>query len=392
MRKILSSVVAASTIFAASAFATNDVQNDNVGNYLVTPMFSTVGGFKSEMRLINTQADKAYVVKVVTRENVCSTEKNDFIVYLSPGDVFDMSIAASGDSDINIMAEAENVKSAYPSTGKVVSGIKSGYVEYFVLAEYDAVALDATFKVGNPLAKSKIIEAYDAATAGNPSISENAITGNLSLIDSSNARGMTVPLIAVGFEHLAGNVFGEETQNTKYDVVLTSTDAVEGNLQDELMTALQKTNVMISYDASVPSILNMAFIGANDLWNITDKAGNPVTCDATNGYAGTITFAATIRDVAENTIKPDTTIFSGETISTTVYNLKYEVSGIEVNQVVASTGFASGYADIELDTGNTVVISGVDVNKGLPVIPSYMQLLKVSDTASVTNMYYPAYK
>ncbi len=92
-KKVVLSTVAAATL-ATSVMATVTVQADSRGNNLKFPVYFALENqnWKTNFRVINTNTDRSVVAKVVLREGKQSAEKLDFLIYLSPTDVFDATI------------------------------------------------------------------------------------------------------------------------------------------------------------------------------------------------------------------------------------------------------------------------------------------------------------
>lgn len=371
MKKILSvaAAVALTSTLAFSADQTVGVESDSVGNYLVTPAIYATTGYETRLSVINPSSTNAVVAKVVIREGKCSKEVRDFLLFLSPGDKWDGTITANG--------EASQVTSLDDSTRKTFTeqlpGMTYGYVEVFALAEYNATALDSTFSVGSPLAKSKITAAYDGNTAGISPINTDAITGTVSLVNSTSHLGMTVPMTAVGITTLAGNVFDREAENTSYD---TDFGAQSDDAYKELMTAMAKTNVYVPYTNGNASILNLVFL---------DKSAY-YTCGKD------LVYTTTIRDNEEHTVKSDD-IFSGTTKPT--YSVSNEVSQIVIDGTSSSTldlnsiTYTAGWIDYQLPT-YPATFTAIVGTASAPVIPSLMDVISAGGE-NVTNMYYPAF-
>ncbi len=88
-KKILAASMAAaiSTGMVAQVHAIK-VQENNTGQALLGPMYITGGGLNSEITVVNTRTDAAVKAKIVFREGITSSEVLDFILYLTPGDVW----------------------------------------------------------------------------------------------------------------------------------------------------------------------------------------------------------------------------------------------------------------------------------------------------------------
>ena len=62
--------------------------HDGVGDLLISPGYLTSKGYSTDIKVINTSLTKSVVAKVVFRDPTQSTETLDFLIYLSPSDVW----------------------------------------------------------------------------------------------------------------------------------------------------------------------------------------------------------------------------------------------------------------------------------------------------------------
>jgi len=90
-KKLLPSLMAAS-LASGVAFSGNanaiHLAEDGVGQALLAPMYLADYGYTTKIAIVNHSTEKAVKAKVVLRSAVTSTELLDFILYLSPGDVW----------------------------------------------------------------------------------------------------------------------------------------------------------------------------------------------------------------------------------------------------------------------------------------------------------------
>ncbi len=97
LKKVILSTVAAAVV-TTGAYATATVEASKIGNDLKFPIYYAIESSKwsTNFRVVNTDVDSSIVAKVVIREHVNSVEKLDFLIYLSPTDVFDAKIIEKG--------------------------------------------------------------------------------------------------------------------------------------------------------------------------------------------------------------------------------------------------------------------------------------------------------
>ena len=102
LKKVLLSSVAAVTLTSVAAMAAANVSTtigqDGTGDYLVFPMYAADdnGNWSTNIKVVNTNTTHAVIGKVVFREWKGSVEKVDFPIFLSPGDVWEGTVAKSG--------------------------------------------------------------------------------------------------------------------------------------------------------------------------------------------------------------------------------------------------------------------------------------------------------
>jgi hypothetical protein len=189
-KKVVLSTVAAATL-ATSVMATVTVEADSRGNNLKFPVYFALEGqnWKTNFRVINTNTNRSVVAKVVLREGKQSAEKLDFLIYLSPTDVFDATISqengkvvltTTDDSlDLTLASEIEN-NSRVTATedGK---GVKVDLIQEYTAPE--SIGQNNTYGY---------IEVYGLIESGKTDVvySSNATDGN-----------KTVDLSAVGVDH-----------------------------------------------------------------------------------------------------------------------------------------------------------------------------------------------
>jgi len=89
-KRVVAAVAAALVAGSASAVTVNP---EGVGDFLVAPAFFIGGGLTTDVKIINTHPTLSTVAKLVFRDKVTSAEYLDFLVYLSPNDVWNGKIS-----------------------------------------------------------------------------------------------------------------------------------------------------------------------------------------------------------------------------------------------------------------------------------------------------------
>jgi hypothetical protein len=150
LKKSLLSFVA-SAMIASSAMAVN-VAQDGTGDYLVAPMFTYGNGYKTHLKLMNTDNQHAYLIRGVVRSKVDSHELMDFTVMMSPGDVWEATIENGKITSTD--------DSNWEGNLNAIVNEETGYVEFFVLAQLD----NNNSAVANKLVASNYTGAYQSST------------------------------------------------------------------------------------------------------------------------------------------------------------------------------------------------------------------------------------
>jgi len=79
----------ATTAWAASPADHVKVAPNKQGDVLIYPFYAAIeGGFETKLTVVNTSRTESTVAKLVVRSEVHSQELLDFLIYLSPSDVW----------------------------------------------------------------------------------------------------------------------------------------------------------------------------------------------------------------------------------------------------------------------------------------------------------------
>jgi len=157
--------VAIMTASVAQAFNEDDhvySSKNMVGDALIFPFYLAVDTWKTNLRVVNTSNDHCVVAKVVFREGTYSCEARDFLIYLTPNDVWTADVV-----DVNGVIHIQSTDESGPENPMdVAMGIPCnggptglGYVEVYQSASFwigrggDAVT---------PLDKSILMAVYNA--------------------------------------------------------------------------------------------------------------------------------------------------------------------------------------------------------------------------------------
>ena len=203
---------AACALAMASAAHAVEVSRDGTGDLLIAPAYFIGGGMTTDLKVINTSSTQSVVAKVVFRDQISSAEVLDFLIYLSPSDVWNgtvscevvgadgnctRSVVTSADDSIQMETSNDFASAANPS--HIVSDGSSGrstlpnqgYIEVLMSSAYDV----APFKPG--VAKSNILAVHDAAPLlvaadATPNVLTGAVTAN-----APGLGAATIPMLAL---------------------------------------------------------------------------------------------------------------------------------------------------------------------------------------------------
>jgi len=241
-KKVIVSTAAAAAL-ATSAFAT--AQMDKTGDYLLFPAYyANSADWKTDLRVVNTNTSASVIAKVVIRDARQSDEKVDFMIYLTPGDVWSATIFEDGGNIfINSTDDSMvlgNVTGAEVDGGHTltfpaaVNGqvLTSGYVEVFGIATNDSFNLEGTWTDGvntytddlsdAPVDKHALYtafaKAYDDVDNNWQEVGPNDLTGQ-AVIYADGANGqlaMTYPASAVDFGAIIKTPNNQADVNANY--------------------------------------------------------------------------------------------------------------------------------------------------------------------------------
>ncbi len=154
---------------AAAAPKPVTVEKDGTGDYLIAPAYYAIANWKTELKVVNTNTTRAVAAKVVIRDSKSCDELVDFVIYLTPGDVWTGTLyeengkvylkstddsmiiggqVASPSHPIVVGGKAitVNYDGKDPNTALDKSVIKNvywhGYVEIFGLVNYSPKAIE----------------------------------------------------------------------------------------------------------------------------------------------------------------------------------------------------------------------------------------------------------
>ena len=425
LRKTLISGVAALTLGVTGATAANNTSTklatDGTGDYLVFPYYAAVqmanGTWKTNLRVVNTNTHDAIVAKVVFREMVNSKEKLDFLIYLSPGDVWEGVVKLGQNGEVVVESNDDSMviggvpaSAQAPITQALFVDDKNsenqfGYVEVIGLGQIPASSIDAQWAVNTPLDKSKIYKKYKqtlqgqslaaAKAAGWTGVDCDSLYAEEILLREGGTDKLAMTLPAVALEGVTGTdpnnnyQIAQATRVTNFTMPDTgSYDAVVTNIE----TALAKSHVYATYYGENGNVAETALLLTQPMKKYRlELSKMPGGFDdlTDRGYVGSglkssdysFRYSAIARDMQEHP-NIHTTEFSGGTQK--IDSCNTEICVFTLDDKYTGT-FDNGYVDFALGKGWNV--SGYS---GIPTIATLMTAKKV-DGVDITNiMYAPA--
>lgn len=351
MKKLLLSSVVAATMLSTASFA--DVATDGTGQFLVAPAYFAQGDFSTHLRLVNTDTRSSVLLRGVIREYYSSHEI-DFIITLSPSDVWDAEIKlnAAGDpilvstddsnyrSAQNPIKDGIDLKAQHAASGKAARSFKKGYVEFYPIASYSE-ASDA--KVNKSVLDTRFANLVAGNTTGASVVGNNSVAGFVTITNTKLKAAMKLPMMA--FENVA------QTTIPTGSTINAGADTTPGTYinQAAVYTDLAGTSVTATYDNS----------GINDAIYLTfwgDYAGGNFA-ESNVAQAQTRSYVPLSRDMEENRFGGTLQLISPAPASSP-NNAHYEFSTLLVNSVLKmtnSTQFKSGMVQLNNLTNNTTL-------------------------------------
>lgn len=210
-------VIAAAACALAMAGAAHAVQvnPEGTGDFLIAPAYFIGGDMSTNLKVINTSKTQSVVAKVIFRHPVTSAEMLDFLVYLSPSDVWNgtvscqaadaagtcvKSVITSADDSIQLensatFATAENpahiVSEGDAGTTGRTALANQGYIEVVMSSAYNV------FPNRPGVKKTDIVTAHEAAGVQvGVNATPNVLTGSVTAV-APGLGAATLPMLAL---------------------------------------------------------------------------------------------------------------------------------------------------------------------------------------------------
>lgn len=325
MKKIRNCTVVIMALFlalsgAAWGFDANEhvkVAPDGKGDVLIFPFYAAFDTYETEISVVNTSTTLSTVAKVVVRSMRDTQELLDFLIYLSPCDVWKGTLRAGSDGLAEIVSADDSfltsstptfASAAAPFAQNLAAAIcgdtnQVGYVEVFGVASWNAGA--------RPLAKTTVYAQYwnRAPVVVNnvpANMPENVLTGHMEFRNTAIGQSSAIQATVLrDYDNLGGLTIGRDTRFS---------DTTTRNSIIEVEAALSKNSLAMEY-----SNQTLAFHVITFPTKLTRRTSS--TC-ALTGYDslyftdvapianGAVTYAVDDYDLSENTQAVASPIFS----------------------------------------------------------------------------------
>ncbi|MCU7835184.1 MAG: hypothetical protein KZQ83_07990 [gamma proteobacterium symbiont of Taylorina sp.] len=399
-KKLLAASMAAaiSTGMAVQVHAIQMQEND-IGQVLMAPTYMTSGDLRTDVTIVNTRTDAAVKAKIVFRNGIDSAEVLDFVLYLTPGDVWRGSVtgeanAAFMDStDDSMTDDGGNFASAdnpvhqefFDKTNSGQNGI--GHFEVYGLysvevGEYTPVGGTAV-TVQPTMTKPDLKAIFDSITSeGGPGLDtvpgamlsnsnkpmKLQIMGETQLVNGANGLiSYNIPALGPTDYTQACTTVVPYTncvvENTNFDATVGSPTDMgvamgwDGALADDniiaIETAIAAKDFSFPYtsDAASVSIPVVSFV--TKYRHLSDVCGSGVTVESGAYYPpfepttiGEVIISITSYDNKENSAVITSSEFSGDDTVADILSLPIEVNFMTNINYFSLDGSTSGWANI----------------------------------------------
>lgn len=227
--------LATSLLLAAGSASAVELSQGGKGDLLVAPMIMAVGTWQTELKVINTNLADSMVAKVVFHNHTNSAEVLDFLIFLSPGDVWVGTVVVNADGSVGVessdnssitLASDPTQPLCMSATG--VPGFRPDEAKFKVPTNYAYVNVFETRTISGlgsaPVDKAAIVREYNRlcliSRAGDPAglaaigplQTSNDLVGVATLKNSTNGNKVSLPMTAFSnFDNINYHFVGQLT-------------------------------------------------------------------------------------------------------------------------------------------------------------------------------------
>ena len=383
-KKFLAAAVGAMLV-GSSAMAV-ELAHGGKGDWLIAPMYMAVGGWNTEFKVINTSTTDSAVAKVVFHAAGNSAELRDFLIYLSPGDVWTGELSEAGgvvtfksseESSYTVPAMSNSCQASTGTPGITTAlngtnGIASfGYVNIIQTKMIRGLPRNADGTVS----KAAIIKKYsEDCTAVAPIETDNVLTGSVKLFNAQNGNRLLLPMTAL-----------QNYENRRYHNVVEYTGFFNNKLagtvtanKAEVEDALWSRDFVVPFNVGgAQSTFATVTFPTKEAFNAPSRSGSQYS-----PFPGSVPVGYTVRDEAELTFQSVGCTFSPCPQDQT-YALVNEMNVISMapgrssGTEIDTKTFGKGWVNINLESEMSDTASNPAWNSvnqtGAPAIATYIQ-------------------
>jgi hypothetical protein len=387
-KKFLAAAIGAMLVAGSASAVTKS--GDEVGDLLIAPAYFIGGGLSTDIKVINTSSTQSVVAKVVFRHPVTSAETLDFLIYLSPSDVwtgnvscatadangncsksvvtsFDDSMQLDGSAAFGTKTVPATVVSEVTSNGRVALP-NQGYFEVVMSSAFDI----SPFRPG--VAKTAILAAHvaspDLVAVGS---TPNVLTGSVT-VNAGAAGKATLPMVALedynnNTKTIIGRLSGLDDPNSRTPV-------------RDVEDALWVNNLAIPYEVGAGKASLAVFTFPTKL----TYAGNGAVTTVKNGqfpFQTTTCISADVYDNFENTLVGAS--FNVSPLPQSVSTCLTEFQWLQFGTNIGTSDFTEGWARIRFNNPTNaaaqVVVPTDSENTGRSGVPALVTYIVKTPTS-----------
>lgn len=396
-KRVIAAVAAALMAGGASAV---EVSRDGVGDFLIAPAYFIGGGMSSTLKVINTSPTLSTVAKVVFRDPVSSAEILDFLVYLSPNDVWTGTVKclaadANGNCNKSEVRSADDSQEqlnsdawASPAANAVIESSSSDGRVALPNQGYVDIEMGPTFLLApNQSAQKKSGVSKDAVRAAyNQRISDanlfvassetpNILTGSVTAHTNTALGSAEIPLLALA---------NYDTQYLPQVGVASGLDtATQRTPVADVEEAIWKNNIVVPYNVDTGSVSLATF-------TFPTKLTYNGRTDGQYGFSSTVCYVADVFDTTEQTIVGGRTNVSPMPSNPPACVNEFDFKLFGGTGLKTGT-FVDGWARIKFNNAvpaqaqSRNVVDSTNVGRsGVPVIATYMTRNEVNKSFTWT--------
>jgi len=268
---VLTLVMATSAVWAWDFSDHVKMAPTGKGDLLIFPFYAALpGGWETKINVINTALDRSVVAKVVIRSQVNSVELLDFLIYLSPTDVWNAVIRVNAQGQIELTSSDDSCLATINTWATAAAPFRAtinnpancsppdtsslGYIEVIEAAHSTALGVGLNAQSGGvnvslntpPVPKWAIYNAYQAASPTSANMVTDGINVLAGYMEFRNlAQGHNTVIPATVFRDYDATLAGGARLTVVSETLLG--EANSWNSIGEIEAALSKNMLAMPY-------------------------------------------------------------------------------------------------------------------------------------------------